>query len=417
MATSGRRLALGVVCLALACTFGCTSASGGTHDGAASTKASPSATPSGPPTASRRPTGPPVKKSGDFCQVKRPGAWADAEAKRQYQSSAGLDRRGTAVNSSGDTIFAVDARKGRNELVRLESGGRSRHVVHSLNPMAGGKKLQYGSMRFDGRWLIFEVDYDAENMNDWEIYAWDSTADNAPFKLARHDKSIPGPFLFAYVKDGKAAWTEGAKGGKKEIHLFDLAGRKDSVVHTGQVSPVFLAGDLLGWREASSAKAPVFLKAVSIRTGKPAQLPPVVAAVRGSAYVTSDGSTWAWVDAEYSTLYAWKPGWKESATIAKAAEGENIDQMELAGDLITWVGGKAIWAADLRSHSRTTLTPEYGTTLSNGDALLVTYMKGGFTKDPSKRRGTTSYVLKVPELPPLAECATWTSVPQPGATA
>ncbi|MFJ8847169.1 hypothetical protein ACIRFF_30220 [Streptomyces cyaneofuscatus] len=406
MATSGRRLTLGLACLALASTFGCSSAPGSTGSEAAPSKTSQTSPPSETAAPSKR-------GSADFCPVKRPDTWEAAEKQRQYGSSAGLNRRGTAVSQDGDTVFAVEASGGRHDLVRLEAKGRKKHVVHSLTPVVDGKKLQYGSMRFDGRWLVFEIAYDAENWNDWAVFAWDSKGGSAPFEVTRHDKTVPGPFLFIHLHDGKAAWTEGVKGGKKAVHLYDLTGRKDTVVYTGQVSPVFMSGGLLGWREAPGPGDPVLLKAVSVRTGEPVELPPVISRIRGAAHVAGDGETWAWVSPDYQTLYAWKPGWKESATIAKAAEEEHIDQMEISGDLITWVGGASVWAADLRSHSRTTLTPEYGSVVSSGDSLLVSYLTGGYTKDAGKNTGTTSYVLKTPELPPLPQCASWTPVPQP----
>ncbi|MFB7278513.1 hypothetical protein ACFCZV_15490 [Streptomyces hydrogenans] len=286
-------------------------------------------------------------------------------------------------------------------------------MIHSMNPVESGKKSQYGSVRFDGRWLVFEVSYDASDQNDWALYAWDSEGRSEPFRVARHDRTLNGPFLFAYVQNGKAAWAESIPGGKNAIHLYDLTAREDAVVHTGHTSPVFLAGDILGWREALGPKDPVRVKAVSVGTGKPVELPPVVAGIRGTAHVSGDGRTWSWVSPDYQTLYAWRPGWKESATIAKAGEGEHIDQMEVSGDLISWVGGEAVWAADLRSHSRTKLTPEYGSVVANGEAVLVSYMAGGFTKDPGKQRGTDNYVIKPAELPPLPACGSWTPVPQP----
>ncbi|MGW1365140.1 hypothetical protein ACWCQP_48200, partial [Streptomyces chartreusis] len=385
----------------LASTFGCSPAPG-----------DPEATPS-KIASPAIPTGPTKDASGDFCKVKRPSEWATQEKRREYQSSPGFDRRGIAVSSDGSILFAIESEGSNSRLVQLRDKGTTKHVIYSLKQVGEGKRIQFGSTRFDGRWLLFEIAYDAENWNDWALYAWDSNGDSAPFQITRHDKSIVGPFLFVQVRDGKAAWAEGVAGGKKAVHLFNLASRKDSVVHTGQTSPVFLAGDIVGWREAPSSKDPVLLRAVSIRTGKPVQLPPIISKIRGAAHVAGDGKTWTWVSPDYRTLYAWKPGWEESATIAKAAQDEHIDQMELSGDLVTWIGGKAIWAADLRSHSRTTLTSEYGSVVSNGDALLVTYLTGGYSKQASKKQGTTSYVLRTPELNPLPNCASWTPVPQP----
>ncbi|WP_406282019.1 hypothetical protein [Embleya sp. NBC_00896] len=317
------------------------------------------------------------------------------------------------VSADGDTLFAIDTENGRSELVYLKGKGQEKHVIHALDTADAGRKVQYGSSQFDGRWLLFDVAFDAENWNDWALYAWDSTAAAAPFLVTRHDKSVPGPFLFTHLRDGKAAWAEGIPDGRKAVHLYDLAGRADSVVRTGHTSPVFVAGDLLGWREAPGPREPVLVKAVSLRTGQPVALPPVIAKIRGTAHVAGDGRIWTWVSPDYTTLYAWQPGWEDSATIARAKEGEHIDQMQLAGDLVTWVGGEAVWAADIRSHSRTTLTPQYGSVASNGDSLLVTYLTGGYSKDPAKQQGTTSYVLRAPDLEPLPTCAKWVPVPQP----
>lgn len=189
------------------------------------------------------------------------------------------------------------------------------------------------------------------------------------------------------------------------MHLFDLRSRKDSVLRTGNLSPVFLAGDVLGWREEEKPDAPPVLKAVSVRTGEPVQLPPAITGIADAAHITGDGRTWTWVSPDYQTLHAWRPEWPGPAVVAKAGDGEHIDQVELAGDIVTWLGGKAVWAADLRTHSRTTLTPEYGGVVASGDALLVTYLTAGYSKDPAKQAGNTSYVLRASELPPLPPCA------------
>ncbi|MFJ3903659.1 hypothetical protein [Streptomyces sp. NPDC090025] len=351
---------------------------------------------------------------GDFCQVPRPDGWRAAAEQRRHPSPPGLDRRAVALGPDGSTVFAVETGRGRSELVRLATPGRPRRVIHTLDPTPSGRVAQYGSVRFDGRWLVYEVAHDAANPDDWEIHAWDSAADTRPFLFRRHDRTVPGPFLFVQAHGGRAAWTEGAsRGGRTAVHVYDLAARADSVVRTGSLSPVFLAGDTLGWRSQTGPGRPPVVRAVSLRTGEPVRLPPVIAALRDTAHVAGDGRTWAWVSTDYQILYAWRPGWREPALVARAAEGEHIDQMELAGDLITWVGGRAVWAADLRGHSRTTLTPAYGGVVASGGSLLVTYAAAGPSKDPAQRGGTTSYVLRTPELAALPACPSWRAVPPP----
>ncbi|WP_432062332.1 hypothetical protein [Streptomyces sp. S1] len=412
MSSSARALSAltaGLVCLALVGASGCTAApddGDGRRDGTAPTAASRS----DPPPVTVAPS---ERGTADFCRVERPEAWAAAEERGRYGSGSGAARRGVAVGADGETVFAVEETGAGSELVALRDRGRKRRVVHALTTVVDGRKNQYGSARFDGRWLVFEVGHDVDDWNDWSLYAWDSAGGSAPFLVTRHDKAVPGPALLVRVHGGKAAWTEGARGGGQAVHLYDLAAREDAVVRTGRLGPVFLAGDLLGWREDPGAGGPVTVRAVSAGTGGPAAPPPVIAGIPGTAHLTGDGETWAWVSPDLRTLYAWRPGWEESATVARAAEGETVGQVEVTGDLVTWTGGAAVWAADLRSHSRTALTPGYGYLGASGTSLLVGYLPEGFGKDPAARKQAVDYVLRARELPPLPDCPAWIPVPQP----
>ncbi|MFJ5548674.1 hypothetical protein [Streptomyces sp. NPDC093225] len=341
-----------------------------------------------------------------------PEPWRKARAGTTYTTAANPRAYEGVVSPDGKKIFAEES-DGRVTRVVMRTPGGGQTLIDQM-PQARSKRLQqYVLWGFDGRWLVYEASFDAENMNDWAIYAWDAKAGGRPFRITRNTAN--GPFLFLRARGGKAAWAQGGGGGgRKQVHVYDLQSRSDQVVRTGMVSPVTVSGDLVVWREAFSASTPVQVRAASLSTGRGARLPEQVAKVKGTTFITgsSDGRAWAWTSPDMRKLYAWKKGWKTSALVATVSEGQFFDQMEIAGDLITWQDDSGLWAADLRSQSMTRLNKD-GVPHANGDKLLVSYQTGGFSKDPAAYKGTTAYVLTASRLEPLTPCRGWAPIPQP----
>ncbi|MFI8105458.1 hypothetical protein [Streptomyces sp. NPDC086023] len=390
MATSGKRIA--ALCAIAALTIGaCAPGVSGSKGG------------------EKRRTG---RTTHAFCKVGTPDAWKKHRARTTYKTPPSPRAYEGVVSPDGKKIFAEESTDRLTRVV-LRTPGGGRKVIDQM-PQTRSKKLQqFVLWDFDGRWLVYQVSYDAENMNDWAIYAWDSETGEKPFRITRNTAN--GPFLFLRAQGGKAAWTQGGGGaGRKQVHVYDLRSRHDQVVRTGMVSPVTVSGDLVVWREAFSATAPVKVQAASLTTGRGAKLPEQLAKIKGTTFVTgsSDGSTWAWTSPDMRKLYAWQKGWKTSALVATLGEGQFFDQMEIAGNLITWQDESGLWAADLRSHSMTRLNQD-GVPHANGDKLLVSYQTGGFSKDPADYQGTTAYVLTASRLAPLPSCLGWVPLEQP----
>jgi len=76
------------------------------------------------------------------------------------------------------------------------------------------------------------------------------------------------------------------------------------------------------------------------------------------------------------------------------------------GHLVTWGGVETQWAADLRSHSVTRLTQQYGGRYTNGNALLVTQPIGVLKNDenPVLPPLLETDVVDATRLPPLPAC-------------
>ncbi|MET8701310.1 hypothetical protein ABZW10_20950 [Kitasatospora sp. NPDC004723] len=395
MVTTGRRLLIAAVGVALAGTFGCSS----TPRTSEATAGSP--TPNS--AASSQPSGSlPAADSGKpFCKVDTPDAWKRAQTAGALQAAPGESLDPMAVSPDGSSVIAASRHDGRVALVWVRDQGRERTTVYTAaNAGQGG----LGLADFDGRWLVFSVLASNDVGSKWELLAWDSRAGGEPRSIARTQvgadgNAVPGPFLYPWVNNGKATWVQGFSDGSKDqkladvqrqVHLYDLASGSDRIVHTGRMAPSFFAGDTLVWPEAFAIDTPTKLTGVT-EQGAPSSLPEALAAADGSPASASDGTTWAWTGAGNKNLYAWRAGWPAPVTVV---EGDAIDWVHVAGDVITWTDPTATWAADLRGRAYTQITPKYGGTNSHGSAVVVSY------PGPDKR--SVSYVFTSGGLAPLS---------------
>jgi hypothetical protein len=399
-------------------TFGC-SPSGDGHDKADGTPTPRTSATSSPPEGEPESSASPVPASAQFCKQEQPRAW-----KQEVRTGAiavpadhGLILEESDGKESG--YFAQDVRDGRTELIWKRDGGTPMTLAKLPDPANN----QFWNVRFDGRWVVFGINYDLKDSNNWKIFAWDSRGTRSPWLIADNQKR-PAPYLYLRLHRGKAAWVQGERSrsgrldGPKEIHLYDLTRGKDSVVHSGHVAPAFFAGDLLVWPEAFKPDEPTRLQAVSIISGRPAKLPPPIAGLRDLPSTASDGTTWAWASPDHRSLYAWRADWESAITVGQAREGDFYDAVAVVGNLVTWTGTEATWAADLRSHSFTRLTPQYGSAQGSHGRILVGYQKK-LTKAGTPDQ--TSYMVQADRLPPLPTCEAWKPLappsPSPGTPA
>ncbi|MGZ3142884.1 hypothetical protein ACVDFE_12980 [Lentzea chajnantorensis] len=192
--------------------------------------------------------------------------------------------------------------------------------------MAAQDDAQISDVEFDGRWVTFATAPGQES-RDLTIYAWDSQRDGAPVELAGRSAPV--------LHNGKAAWSDAG-----EVHLHDLAKKKDTVVGKG-TSPAFF-GDMLVWTQDGRFRA--------VRTDRGEAVVPeplATAAPRGD--VASDGRTLAW--AQEDELFAWRADWSRPRRIAEieaVPKTEGIVLPRVSGDFVSW-RSESSYVTDVRS--------------------------------------------------------------------
>jgi hypothetical protein len=367
------------------------------HDGAGSgASPTPSASPA-PPVDTAVPDAAPA---ANFCSVPQPARWRRALHGDRLAQRAGETLVVHAVGGDGGTAV-VDDRTGDGRSVVFWRDGRRTRILRLGHP---DTDQLYGAA-FDGRYLVFSVSHNPNDLSAWTLYGWDSVTGGAPQRLADNavdsaGHPVPSPLLYPVIAAGVAAWTAGRADGRTVLHRYSFITGTDEVVRVGHPGAPFLFDADLVWPESPRPDALTELHAVRLADGAPAPLPATLAAVRGPAFIVGTGSgVAAWVSADVRTLYAWRSGWRAPVTVRHVSTGRNVQWVRAAGPLVTWDDGTAQFAADLRSGAYTKLTPRYGYTEATGDALAVGYApaaKGGSTAAPS--------LVRVSELPPLPSC-------------
>lgn len=397
MATSGRRLSALAALLALALA-GC--GQGGRADPAAGAAGPASTSPSPGPTGS--PTAGPAP-AANFCHTALPAPWQRALGSGKLPQPAGTELVVHAVAPDGRSA-AVERDSAAGREVDWMTGGRATPVLRLAHPATD----QLFGAATDGRYLVFSVSHDPTDTSSWTLYSWDSRAGGTPERLAANatggnGQPVTGPMLYPVVYDGVASWTAGTPAGTTELHRYDLASGRDSVVRTGHPADPFLLGGLLVWPESAAPNALTALHAVAAGTGTPAALPGPVAAVTGPAFISGGDSagvqTVAWASADVRDLYAWRAGWAAPVKVLSVPEGRAIQWVRVSGALVAWDDGTAQWAADLRTGAYTQLTPEYGYTEATGDGLSV-----GYAPDGKSGTAPAPTVVRTTDLPALPHC-------------
>ncbi|MEV5970734.1 hypothetical protein [Streptomyces sp. NPDC051921] len=261
------------------------------------------------------------------------------------------------------------------------SGGRRAVLVragatppHTLLRFADPVEHQLLAADFDGgRWAAFAVMEGRTLDSPWSLYVADLTTGRTR-RLARADR--PGPLPRPVVHDGTVLWAQGTGAGRATVFAAPAVGGHARAWHTGVLDTPFAAGGLLVWREADGDHTRP--AAVSLRDGRPAALPPQVAALRDVRALVSDGTTWAWVAGEATPrLMVWRPGeTRPSAVVTASPAVDGMDQLRIAGRLVTWRTPETSYALDLDSGAYARITPAYGYAAAAGNALAVAYSLG-----------------------------------------
>ncbi|MFI8964692.1 hypothetical protein ACIGO8_21560 [Streptomyces sp. NPDC053493] len=401
MATSGRHVRS--LLLAGALLMGCSPGGGG-----------PAPTgPTGPTaatasTAAGAATRPAVRAAA--CEVALPAAWRAAFTAGEYRPPDG--RRAVLTDAGpGWTALQLTGTDGRGAVLVRPGGTAPRTLLRFADPV----EHQLLAADFDGRrWAAFAVLEGRTLDSPWSLYVWDA-ANGRARRLARADR--PGPLPRPVVHDGTVVWAQGTGAGKATVFAAPATGGPPRAWHTGVLDTPFAAGGLLVWREAAGDRTRP--AAVSLRDGRPATLPPRIAALRDFRSLASDGTTWAWVAGEATPrLMVWRTGDAEpSAAVTTSPAVDGMDQLRVAGRLVTWRTPETSYALDLgdtassasgthgpethTSGTYTRITPPYGYAVASGNALAVAYSLGN-----AKAAGARSViqVVDAARLPGLPGC-------------
>ncbi|MET9950871.1 hypothetical protein ABZ135_04885 [Streptomyces sp. NPDC006339] len=295
----------------------------------------------------------------------------------------------------GWTALQLTGAQGRRAVLVRRGETSPRTLLRFADPV----EHQLLAADFDGRrWAAFAVLEGRTLDSPWSLYVWDAVTGGTR-RLARADR--PGPLPRPIVHDGTVLWAQGTGAGKATVYAAPAGGGHARAWRTGVLDTPFAAGGLLVWREAAGDRTRP--AAVSLRDGRPAALPPPIAALRDIRALVSDGTTWAWVAGETEPrLMVWRTGeTRPSAAVTASPAADGMDQLRVAGRLVAWRTPETSYALDLGSDAYTAITPAYGYAAASGNALAVAYSVGN-AKSAGAR--PVIQVVDAARLPGLPRC-------------
>ncbi|MEV6328086.1 hypothetical protein [Streptomyces sp. NPDC051909] len=333
--------------------------------------------PPGPPTSA--PTRASVR-TVPACEVPLPDAWQRAFAAGEYRPPTGQRAVLTDTGPGWTALQLTGSPDGRRAVLVRGGGAAPRTLLRFADPV----EHQLLAADFDGRrWAAFAVLEGRTLDSRWSLYVWDASTGKAR-RLARADR--PGPLPRPVVRDGTVVWAQGTGAGRATVFAAPAAGGGHARAwRTAVLDTPFAAGGLLVWRESADGHTrPV---AVRLKDGRPVALPAPIADLRDIRALVSDGTTWAWVEGETAPrLMVWRPGEaRPFAAVTASPAADGMDQLRIAGRLVTWRTPETSYALDLGrpgpaagsgAGSYARITPPYGYTAASGNALALAYSLG-----------------------------------------
>lgn len=251
------------------------------------------------------------------------------------------------------------------------ASGRMRKIQRFANPASDQAD---GSS--DGQWLVWEETYSLASLDDFTVYAWNSVTG----RLLRLGHSLagpggtpwPSPWHPPAVSGSYAAWAQGyGPGGEVEVRLADLATGKVRVIRLGHTQPPFFDGNLVVWPESDRPGAETALHALSLTTMRPAALPSVLRAVRGTEFVVTDGTRTAYLSPDMTGLYYSPVQDEQAREVLRLPSGDYFAALAMSPGTLAWTTTAATYVASTKTGGYVQVTPEYGDATGSGSAVLI----------------------------------------------
>ena len=238
-----------------------------------------------------------------------------------------------------------------------------------------------------GPWLVWAQTYSLTSLDRFIMYDYDASTGRVSQigrSLSKPDGvAWPSPWHAPAVSGSYAAWAQGYAAGLTEIQLASLVTGDVTTIARGHLQPPFFDGDLVVWPQSDSPDTPTALHAYSLATHAAASLPPVLAGVRGTDEVVTDGTRTAYLSPDFTRLY-YSPDPDVAARPAvRLPAGSDFTDLALAPGALAWTTSSATYLASTRTGAFIQVTPQYGYATGSSSVMLITDAPSGKAVHPA----------------------------------
>jgi hypothetical protein len=313
----------------------------------------------------------PVAAAPQFCQA--PQATAAAAPGKMVPRSSRSEFVPLGVSATGQMAYVSAWTRGFAGVAELVlKSGRLLPIRRFPDPAA-----DQADGASAGRWLVWAQTYSLTSLDRFTMLAFDAATGR--LRQIGHSLAAPGgapwpsPWHAPAVSGNYAAWAQGAgPRGLVEIRLADLMTGAVRTIARGHVQPPFFDGGLVIWPQADHAAGQTSLRAYSVTRRAAATLPPVLAGVRGTDMVVTDGTRTAYLSPDFTRLY-FSPGQNVAARLAlRLPAGVDFTSLALAPATMAWTTSEATYLSSTRTGAFVQVTPQYGYATGSSSVMLIT---------------------------------------------
>lgn len=317
-----------------------------------------------------------------FCPARPAGPLARALARAVPGSSTGeVVPLGAAPDGQSAYVAAWTPDFSGVAALNLASGR-----LHAISSFANPARDQADGAS-SGPWLVWTQTYSLTDLDLFTIYAWNADTRRlhaiGGSQAAPDGRPWPSPWHAPAVSGHYAAWAQGTgPGGLVEIELANLDNGAVITVRRGHVQAPFFDGGLVVWPESDTPGSETSLQAYSLAAHSPAALPAVLAPVRGTDFVVTDGRRTAYLSPDFTGLY-YSPAQDQAAKLVLELQpGNDFTDLALAPGALAWSTTSATFMASTTTGAFTQVTPHYGYATGSASVMLISDAPTGKSAHP-----------------------------------